>query len=380
MEATDHAPPWWHIEQKAGTVMLVISGAWQLANLNAIHRQIKHNTSVFATPQPVMVDGSGLSALDTAGALVMFQSLIKAGAERDHIKLTGFQQAHLHIATLVREHLPSTAPVTAPAALAPVELIGKSAISWFENLFRLISFLGQTTIEFWQILRRPANIRTKELVVQLQQACLEAIPIITLVTLLIGIVIAYLSAIQIKQYGANIFIVDGVGIAMCRELSPMIVAIVVAGRTGSSYTAQIGTMKLNEEIDALVTMGLSPMQVLVLPRVLALAIAMPLLVLIGDLAGIIGGMMIAGLHLEITSTTFITRLQEVISLKTFMVGISKAPIFAIFIAMIGCRMGLNVENNTLSIGLHTTSTVVQSIVSVILLDAVFAIICVELGI
>jgi phospholipid/cholesterol/gamma-HCH transport system permease protein len=220
----------------------------------------------------------------------------------------------------------------------------------------------------------------KELFIQLEQCGLNAVPVVTLVMFLIGTVIAYLFAGQIEKYGANIFIVDGVTIAICRELSPVIVAIIVAGRSGSAFTAQLGTMKLNEEVDALFTLGLSRMRVLIIPRVTALFICLPILVAVGDLIGILGGIAVADFRLGVLPETFIQRMHEVLKIKHVMVGLIKAPIFAIFIAIIGCKMGLTVENNARSVGLNTTSTVVQSIVSVILLNAGFAVLFVELGI
>ena len=200
-----------------------------------------------------------------------------------------------------------------------------------------------------------------------------------LVTFLIGVVIAYLVADQIQKYGGNIFIVDGIALAIGRELSPLIVATVVAGRSGSAFTAQIGSMKLTQEIDAIEVMGLRIFDVVVLPRVIALVLAMPLLVLIGDIVGLFGGMLIADGLLDITPATFLERLHSSVKLKHFISGIIKAPVFALFIALIGCRMGLAAQGNARSVGLSTTSTVVQSIVAVILLDAFFAVIYMELG-
>ena len=215
---------------------------------------------------------------------------------------------------------------------------------------------------------------------QLESGCIDAIPIVALVTFLIGIVISYLFGAQIEKYGGNIFIVDAAALAMCRELSPILVAIIVAGRSGSAFTAQIGTMKLNEEIDAMVTLGLSPMQVLVLPRVFALMLAMPLLVFVGDVVGICGSMLIADLRLGVTGVTFLERLQVVLPERAVYVGLGKAPVFAMFIAIIGCHLGMTVENNARSVGESTTATVVRSIVAVILLNAVFAIMFMEWGI
>jgi phospholipid/cholesterol/gamma-HCH transport system permease protein len=226
----------------------------------------------------------------------------------------------------------------------------------------------------------PGSLRFKELFVQLEQVGLNAIPICALITFLIGIVIAYLTGVQLEYYGANIFIVDGVSIAMCRELSPILVAIVVAGRSGSAFTAQLGTMKLNEEIDALQVLGLSPVRVLVMPRIIALMVSLPLLVFFGDIFGILGGILVADFRLGVTGATFIQRIQAVLEMKHVIVGLIKAPVFAYFIAIIGCRMGLNVEKNAKSVGVSTTRTVVRSIVAVILLNAAFAVLLSELGI
>ena len=371
---------WWQIESNKTTKSIKLSGTWRLDKLKDIQAAARQHPWPLSANTPLVIDGRQLEQIDTSGALLLFQLAGSHSAKNSECSLVNFRKNHQRIIMLVKEHLDDISRVPTTTSFNLLQEIGRSTVLFLQQLARLISFIGQSNVESWRLLRHPRTIRWKELVVQLQRACLEAIPIIMLVTLLIGVVVAYLSATQVRQFGANIFVVDGIGIAMCRELSPMIVAIVVAGRTGSAYTAQIGTMKLNEELDAMVTLGLSPMQVLVLPRLLALVITLPLLVFIGDLVGIFGGMIIARTYLEITAITFISRLQEAVSLQTFLVGIAKAPVFAAFIAIIGCRMGLNVENNARSVGMHTTSTVVQSIVSVILLDAVFAILCVQLGI
>jgi phospholipid/cholesterol/gamma-HCH transport system permease protein len=234
-------------------------------------------------------------------------------------------------------------------------------------------------VSLWGTILRPGTLRLKELTVQLEAVCLNAIPVVVLVTALVGIVFTYLLGMQASQYGANIFVVDGVGIGMTRELAPMLVAIIMAGRSGASFTAQLGTMKLTEEIDAIRTLGLSPAAVLVLPRMLALMIAMPILTFISYVAAIGGAMLVAGPMLEITPITFLDRLQTALALRHPVIGLVKAPVFAIFIAVIGCRMGMDVGRDTRAIGESTTSTVVQSIVAVILINAAFAIVLQELG-
>jgi phospholipid/cholesterol/gamma-HCH transport system permease protein len=202
--------------------------------------------------------------------------------------------------------------------------------------------------------------------------------VVALVTFLIGVVMAYMLGLQAEKYGANIFVVDGVALGMTREFSPLIVATIMAGRSGAAFTAQLGTMKLTEEIDAIRTLGLDPAQVLVLPRVLALVLTLPLLVFVGDVAGLAGAAMMANSTLDITPQAFMSRLHVALSPRHYAIGIGKAPVFALFIAIIGCRMGMSVSRDTRSIGINTTSTVVQGIVAVILLDAIFAVIFQEL--
>ena len=380
MNKHNNAPSWWRIESAPGVTRVIPMGAWRIANLKRIEEEINRTPPSVPAGDIIILDGQGLTELYASGVLLMYRLAATAGADSSDIELVNFKKKHENITLLVRKHLVIARDLRLASRLNPVQVIGRAGIEVVRRAVNFTSFLGETSYETGRALRAPFHIRWKELAVQLERACLDAIPVVALVNFLIGVVIAYLFATQLEKYGGNIFVVDGVGTAMCRELAPLIVAIVVAGRSGSAFTAQIGTMKLNEEIDAMLTLGLSPMQVLVLPRLLALMIALPLLVFIGDAAGIFGGMLIAHSQLSITMTTFIDRLQVVIYPRTFMVGIIKAPVFAAFIAIIGCRMGLRVENNARSIGLNTTSTVVQSIVSVILLNAVFAVIFVQLGI
>jgi phospholipid/cholesterol/gamma-HCH transport system permease protein len=215
---------------------------------------------------------------------------------------------------------------------------------------------------------------------QVRDVFVGAIPIVSAMLFLLGVVFAYLLGDQARQYGANIFVVDGILLAVLREVSPVIVAVLVAGRTGAAITAQIGTMKVTEEIDAITTLGLSPLSVLVIPRMLALLLAMPLLVFIGDIAGVAGGMLVAQEQLDISTSMFMDRMADVLELKTLLVGLGKAPVFAVFIALIACRMGLAVTRDSRSVGANTTSTVVQSLIAIIVLNAFFSVTFVKLGI
>ena len=368
---------WISINRIGDSLVLSPHGAWQISNLPEIEPQVR--SLQLRGGASVAIDATELTRIDTAGALILFELASRSGFKATQINFKNLTSEQEQLVELVRSTLDTRQKIR-QERLTPIQEIGKATLDVIVIVRNLLSVIGETFSHSISSLIRPGTIRLKELFVQLELTFLDAIPIAALVTFLIGIVVAYLFAIQIEKYGANIFIVDAVALAMCRELSPIIVAIIVAGRSGSAFTAHIGTMKLNEEIDALLTLGLSPMRVLVLPRLFALVIALPLLVFVGDVVGILGAMIIADLRLNITGVTFIERLQVVLPIKSLLVGLVKAPVFAAFIAVIGCRMGLSVENNARSVGLNTTSTVVQSIVSVILLNAAFAIIFVELGI
>lgn len=367
-----------NIQGTGSKVVIRAQGIWRISQINNIIPEIE--ALVPGHAQEIEVDGSAIEEIDTTGALLLFRAIEICGLDIYSAKFVGLSVDHDNLIQLVQERYGVPEKKHRLRELNLLQFMGKSWLQVMETVKEIFSFIGETAVANFGALVKPTNIRLRELFVQLELCCLHAIPVVALVTFLIGVVIAYLFAIQIEKYGGNIFIVDAVALAMCRELSPVLVAIIVAGRSGSAFTAQIGTMKLNEEVDAMRTLGLSPLHVLVLPRLYALVLAMPLLVFVGDLMGIVGGMLISDLRLGVTGPTFIDRLQVALSVKSFMVGMIKAPVFAAFIAVIGCRLGLAVEDNARAVGLNTTSTVVQSIVSVILLDAAFAIVFVEFGI
>jgi phospholipid/cholesterol/gamma-HCH transport system permease protein len=291
----------------------------------------------------------------------------------DRLSWTGFAAADGRVVDQVRARFEAVAPLPPPRRTPPLARLGRQVIALAALLGGHLNFLGATLAALAEVVGRPRRLRLRELTVQVEQTGLMAIPVVVLVTLLIGVVITYLLGLQAEKYGANIFVVDGVGIGATREFAPIIVAVIVAGRSGAAFTAQLGSMRLTEETDAIRTLGLSPMQVLVLPRVLALMVVLPLLVFVGDVASLGGAMLIAGPMLDITPTAFLARLREALDLRHVLVGLAKAPLFALFIAVIGARMGMTVARDTRALGEATTSTVVQSIVAVILIDALFAV-------
>jgi phospholipid/cholesterol/gamma-HCH transport system permease protein len=236
-----------------------------------------------------------------------------------------------------------------------------------------------TLAAMFAILLRPGRWRITSLVAHLQQSGLNAVPIVALLTFLVGAVVAFLGATVLADFGASIYTVDLVAFSFLREFGVLLTAILMAGRTASAFTAQIGSMKANEEIDAIRTLGLSPMELLVLPRVFALLIALPILTFIAMLSGILGGAVVCALSLDISPAMYLTMLQENIALKHFLVGMAKAPIFAFLIAVIGCLEGFKVTGSAQSVGERTTSSVVQSIFVVIVLDALAALFLMEMG-
>jgi phospholipid/cholesterol/gamma-HCH transport system permease protein len=369
MTVAPHEKMCW-IDREGGRSVLHLAGNWRLPSLAAIDADLAR--SIFAA-DAVLVDGARLAALDTAAALALMLRLHGARGARTKIATRGFLPPHERVLELVRKHL------HAPLEELPRVRSGIFAsIGWRASKVAClvaghVRFFGMVCLGLTALVRRPSTLRIKELTAQLERVCLDAVPVVCLVTVLIGIVLAYLLGLQAEQYGAGIFVVDGVAIGATRELSPIIVAIIVAGRTGSGFTAQLGSMRLTQEIDAIRTLGLSTVAVLVLPRVLALTLALPLLVFVGDVMSMLGAMLVAGPTLDIAPAAFIARLRSSLDLSHVVIGLAKAPVFAIAIAVIACRMGMTVARDTQAVGAATTSTVVQSIVTVILLDAAIAV-------
>jgi len=375
--ASDPSPGRCQLSSDGGGALLRLSGDWQIEALRDLDAQLSAALAGDGSLAGLRIDGGGLRSLDTAASLVLVRRLHAAGVGALP-ELIDFDARLGRILNLVADRAGAaelTATLPSPGWLA---WLGSHVVALVAMIGNHVGFLGLTIAAFARLLRAPARLRWRELSAQIAQTGLTAIPVISLVTFLIGLIVAYLLGLQAEQYGANIFVVDGVSLGMVREFSPLIVAVIVAGRSGAAFTAQLGTMKLTEEIDAIRTLGLSAEQVLIVPRVLALLLVLPLLVFVGDLASLAGAMFVSDLMLDITPTTFVDRLHETLAMRHFVIGLGKAPVFALVIAVIGCAMGMSVRRDTRAIGINTTSTVVQSIVAVILLDALFAVFFQEL--
>ncbi|MBA2408827.1 MAG: MlaE family lipid ABC transporter permease subunit [Gammaproteobacteria bacterium] len=323
-------------------------------------------------------DLRAVTAMDTTGAWLLYRSQLRLTEQGAQITLQGSSDSARAMLELVSKHAPGERPRTAkPGALHG---LGHATVAHIQQSMGYTAFVGELACAAGAVILKPARIRWRVILNNLQAAGVAALPIVGLLSFLLGIVIGYQGGVPLEDYGASLFVADLVGLAMVRELAPLITAIIVAGRTGSAYTAQIGTMKVTEEIDALRTIGIVPMEVLVLPKVLALAIALPLLTVYADILGILGGMMMAWLALDISFAAFIDRLAYAVDIQSFLIGIGKAPVFALIIATVGCYQGFRVAGSAESVGRQTTKSVVQSIFLVLVVDATVSVIFSVMGI
>jgi phospholipid/cholesterol/gamma-HCH transport system permease protein len=328
----------------------------------------------------LIVDFRLVNYLDTAGALFIYD--LEKYFKKKQIKITLMLQDETQKATLhlVKENMKNSNDFQPQKEKTFLEKMGELFYNYYIGLLSFLQFFGQLFASNLRYVTSWKNIRFKEIAFEINESAIRALGIIALTSFLIGLVVAYQSAYQLKIYGANIFIVDMLGLSIFRELAPLITAIVIAGRSGSAYAAQIGAMKITQELDAMKTMGFEPFAFLVLPRIVALVITMPILIFVADMMAMLGGMIVANVDLNITPALFIDRFTEVIAAKHFYVGIVKGPFFAFLIASIGIYRGLMVKDDTQSIGFNTTKSVVESIFAVIVCDAVFSIAFTNLGI
>jgi len=254
-----------------------------------------------------------------------------------------------------------------------LDQLGQATLAILSEAKLGLAFLGYLVVEWGRVLRAPRTGNWRDLPPTLERTGADAVPIVTLINFLVGLVMAFQSSAQLKQYGANIFLADLIGISMTRELGPLLTAIVVCGRSGAAFAAELGSMKVNEEIDALRTMGFGAMRYLVLPRVVSLMIAMPLLTLIADVLGILGGLVVGMTSLDLTATSFATQLQKAVSLSDVFSGLSKSVVFGLAIGFISCQQGLATSGGAEGVGRRTTAAVVTTLFMLVVLDAIFTI-------
>ena len=354
---------------------LVCSRFWTVNTIGSLSASLDRLLMPPATM--VNIDGAAITSLDTAGAWLLLQIRQRLEAAGRQVHLQGFTPGYQRLIEYV-----TAASLEAAHDLAPRREVTawEKWLAIVADLVRFLAFVGETMASLFRALRRPGMIRWPEIFSEVYDTGYKALPIVGLLSFLMGVVTAYQGAVQLKLYGANIYIADMLGYSMLRELAPFLTAILVCGRTGSAFTAQIGTMQVREEVDALQTIGISPIDLLVLPKLLALLLVMPLLSVFADILSIFGGMVMASAQLGFGFTAFIQRLEEAISYTTFMLGLCKTPVFAAIIAIVGCYQGFQVKGSAESVGRHTTMSVVQSIFLVIVTDALFSVLFSILGV
>lgn len=350
-----------------------LTGPWTVATVGEVYGP--SSAAPLTGAAALVVDGGGLERLDTAGAWVVHRLRREAEAQGVTVRLDGFNEAQAALLAEVakNDHPCAVEPPRRPGAIQLVADLGQGTWEAWQAGVSLVNFLGLVTATVAYVAARPWRMRWTSLVHHMEQVGVKAMPIVGLMAFLIGIVIAQQGEFQLKRFGADVFVVDLVAVSILREIAILLTAIMLAGRSGSAFTAQIGTMVLNEEVDAMRTLGIDPIETLVLPRLFAIMLMMPLLTFYADILGMVGGGMFCWLALDMTPAAYIERLHLAITMDSFLVGIIKAPFFAAVIAIAGCYEGLKVSGSAESVGTQTTRSVVESIFLVIVLDAAFAV-------
>lgn len=359
------------MESVPTSIIVRCAGVWTVQGIAPVEQRL--TALSFPSECKLVFDVSAISALDTAGAWLLHRTLRVLEQHGVKARISGLRPEFNALLRLIAAQ-PAATEHAAPVKVGLLASIGQQTWHSLLGFSGMLAFVGESAIALLRSLAQPRRIRWRPILHNLQTAGFEALPITGLLSFLMGVVIAYQGADQLQRFGANIFIADLVGLAMLRELSPLLTAIIVAGRSGSAYAAQIGTMKINEEVDALRTIGIGPQELLVLPKILALVIALPLLTVYADVAGVLGGMIMASSKLGVSFDVFLDRLDDAISLSSFLTGVGKAPVFAVIIALVGCFQGFQASGSADSVGRQTTVSVVQSIFLVIVADALFSVV------
>ncbi len=361
------------IEESDKSTTVHCFGEWtinQIAPLDVALRSLAKRTS-----KPMRISLKRIIKLDTAGAWLLFRTVESMRQKGNEATFEEVQEDHTFLLDQVETHSQER-PSPKRGLPFPLDcffVVGEFIVGTIRQAINLLGFLGLFLSTFSKTILNPTRFRLTALVTQLEQVGFNAVPIVSLISFLIGIVLAYMGAQQLAYFGAQVFVVNLIEVAVLRELSILLTAIIVAGRSGSAFTAQIGSMVVNEEVDAMRAMGLDPNEILVIPRITALLIMMPLLGFIADIMGLFGGGLMCWAVLDIGPGAFLTRLHDTVKFWDVVTGLIKAPFFAIAVGIIGCHCGFSVTGSAESVGRLTTSSVVQAIFIVIVMDALFAV-------
>ena len=365
---------------KGNALALRATGTWTASFAPVLERMVADAEKLGGSPQSIFIDVSEIAKLDTFGAWLIerLRRSLTTGAVEPQI--AGLSANYSSLVDEVRRvratPVIDRSPITITGML---EQIGRAVAGLAGTVAGLVDMLGAVLAAGFRVLIHPRSFRLTSTVHHMEQVCWRAVPIIVLITFLIGCIIAQQGIFHFRRFGADIFVVDMLGVLVLREIGVLLVAIMVAGRSGSAYTAELGSMNMREEIDALRTMGFDPIEVLVLPRMMALVLALPILAFLGAMAALYGGGLVAWLYGGVQPEAFLLRLRDAISIDHFIVGIVKAPVMAAVIGIVACVEGLAVQGSAESLGQHTTTSVVKGIFFVIVMDGVFAIFFASIG-
>ena len=359
---------------------LCAAGPWIARHAQALEKLVTDAEKLTGTRANIFIDVSDVARLDTFGAWLIERLRRSLTEGKVEAQIAGLSANYASLVDEVRRVAPGGEPKPAAASFkAPVEKLGRIVFGFGDTFVGLISMLGAVLAAMLRAVMHPSSFRLTSTVHHLEQVCWRAVPIVVLITFLIGCIIAQQGLFHFRRFGADLFVVDMLGVLVLREIGVLLVAIMVAGRSGSAYTAELGSMKMREEIDALRTMGFDPIDVLIMPRMLALVLALPILAFLGAMAALYGGGLVAWLYGGVDPEAFLLRLRDAISIDHFTVGMIKAPVMALVIGIVACVEGLAVQGSAESLGQHTTASVVKGIFLVIVMDGVFAIFFASIG-
>ncbi|RPE79581.1 ABC transporter permease [Vulcaniibacterium tengchongense] len=369
-ETLDHAPQ--IASDGSGPAQLRLSGRWTLEFAERIGAALAR-----APDDVASIDASAIERLDSVGVLQLLRFARRRGLD---FGAFAFREDHRALVSAIEDVADDRPKKKREYGInAALERLGRAVTRNWGELLALVAFFGEGLVKLLRMFREPGRFRPTATVHHMEQVGLDAVPLIAILCFLVGAVVAFLGASILRDFGALLFVVELVSISFLREFAVLLTAIVLAGRTASAFTAQIGAMVSREEVDAIRTLGMDPIDLLVIPRLLALLVMLPLLTFIGMIFGLLGGLTVGAYSLDIPPQQYLARMHETMELRHFLVGLAKAPVFALLIGLIGCLQGLRVEGTAQSVGERTTSSVVQAISLVIVLDAFFAIWFMELG-